>query len=344
MTVLRLADGSLMVKDPIAPTGECLAMLKSLGEVRHIVLGSTALEHKVFCRAFVDKFPEASFYAPPGLFNYLPGYSDFTPRGLGLLVDLVRPVRITGYLTPGFAAASLNGVDYPASERPGWADEVSHELLFFDAPIANAAEVAFFHKRTRSLLVTDSVTYINSTSEDWMTRRGMRDRSFPLNLYPKEWSPARKKATDMMQVLTVQTPYKDEDLAALTDKLYVCPQLRLFVFETDPALVLEWVARVSKWDFARVIPSHFDVAEGASRRDFQDAFSFISDRKGSGQLAPLPGDHALGVQKLVQVILRRTLFKERLEAGRMTPLEYAQEEDGEYRGRVWLPLLGDVRI
>ena len=33
-------------------------------------------------------------------------------------------------------------------------------------------QVAFFHKRTRSLLVTDAVTYINSTSEDWMTRRG----------------------------------------------------------------------------------------------------------------------------------------------------------------------------
>jgi len=57
-----------------------------------------------------------------------------------------------------------------------------------------------------------------------------------------------------VQVLTVQTPYKDEDLAALTDKLYVCPQLRLFVFETDPALVLEWVARVARWDFARVVP------------------------------------------------------------------------------------------
>ena len=27
--------------------------------------------------------------------------------------------------------------------------------------------------------------------------------------------------------------------------------------------------------------SHFDIAEGASRRDFQDAFSFASDRKGA---------------------------------------------------------------
>jgi hypothetical protein len=27
-------------------------------------------------------------------------------------------------------------------------------------------------------------------------------------------------------VLTVQTPYKDEDYEALTDRLYVCPQAR----------------------------------------------------------------------------------------------------------------------
>ena len=33
-------------------------------------------------------------------------------RGMGLFLE-----RIQGYLTPSFAAASLNGVDYPASER-----------------------------------------------------------------------------------------------------------------------------------------------------------------------------------------------------------------------------------
>jgi len=34
---------------------------------------TTALEHKVFCRAFADKFPEALLYVPPGLFNFVPG-------------------------------------------------------------------------------------------------------------------------------------------------------------------------------------------------------------------------------------------------------------------------------
>ena len=42
---------------------------------------------------------------------------------------------------------------------------------------------------------------------------------WPFNSYPREWSRAKKKALDMMQVWTVQTPFKDEDFRALTDKV-----------------------------------------------------------------------------------------------------------------------------
>ena len=44
MTVVRLADGGLWVCAPVAPTGECLSLLKDLGPVRHLVLPVTALE------------------------------------------------------------------------------------------------------------------------------------------------------------------------------------------------------------------------------------------------------------------------------------------------------------
>ena len=39
-----------------------------------------------------------------------------------------------------------------------------------------------------------------------------------------------------------------------TNKLYVCPQLRLFVLESDGALTREWVDRVTggAWDVAQV--------------------------------------------------------------------------------------------
>jgi len=322
--------------------------LEALGVVRHIVLGSTALEHKVFCRAFADCFPEASLYVPPGIFNLVPGRVDLSPPGLGLFVDLIRPQAIDGFLTPDFQAFELNGVQYPASARPAWASELDHEPLTFDAPpIASASEVALYHRQTKTLLVTDSVTYISSTAEDWLSRSGSRDRDklWPFNIYPSDWSRAKKKALDMMQVLTVQTPYKDEDMAALCDKLYCCPQLRLFVLESDQPLTADWVERVCAWDFKRVIPAHFDAPVAATRTEFGAAFAFALDRASSPSLAPLPGDHCIGVQKAVQVFLRRRLFRNRLEAGLTVDLEYAREvPDKGYRGRIELPLLGLVDI
>jgi len=49
---------------------------------------------------------------------------------------------------------------------PSWADELQFETLMFAAPpIASASEVAMFHERTKTLLVTDSVTYISRNKE-----------------------------------------------------------------------------------------------------------------------------------------------------------------------------------
>jgi len=177
MTVIKLRDGSLLVHDPIAPTGECLRQLRALGDVRHIVLGTTALEHKFFCRAFADSFPDASLYVCPGVFNYAPPLpANLRPPGLGLFVDLVRPLRVDGYLTEGFRACVLNGVEYPESPRPAWADEFDHALLFLGTPIANAAEAALYHSPSRTLLVTDAVVRIASDRSDWLTPAGAAGR------------------------------------------------------------------------------------------------------------------------------------------------------------------------
>ena len=190
------------------------------------------------------------------------------------------------------------------------------------------------------------MTYIDSTKLDWLSEEGTRDRSFPFNLYPNEWSPERKKATDMMQIFTIQTPYGDQEFSDLTNKLYVCPQLRLFVFETDPELTRKWLQKVLAWDTKFVIASHFDAPVRAGRGEIKDAFAFVLDRQRSSQrLSPLPGDYCMGVLKSVQVVLRRTLFKGRLDRGEMVPLEYAEEDEGGiYRGDIELPLVGRVKI
>lgn len=50
-TVVKLAGGGLWVHNPVAPTEEHLLMIRALerahGPVKHIVLGTVALEHKV---------------------------------------------------------------------------------------------------------------------------------------------------------------------------------------------------------------------------------------------------------------------------------------------------------
>lgn len=47
----------------------------------------------------------------------------------------------------------------------------------------------------------------------------------------------------------------------------------------------------------------------------------------------------------IQIFLRRTLFKDRLEAGTMQVLEYAEvDAGGRYVGQVTLPLVGKVKI
>ena len=47
MTVVKLESGGLLVYCPIAPTEECISLLKEIGNVEHIILPTFAIEHKV---------------------------------------------------------------------------------------------------------------------------------------------------------------------------------------------------------------------------------------------------------------------------------------------------------
>lgn len=76
MTVIKLDNsegGGLFVYAPVAPTGECMAMMRKLeaehGPVRHIVLGTLGLEHKVFAGPFAQRFSEASVWFTPGQYR-----------------------------------------------------------------------------------------------------------------------------------------------------------------------------------------------------------------------------------------------------------------------------------
>lgn len=79
MTVIKLEKtpgGGLFVYAPVAPTGECMTMIRRLeaehGPVRHIVLGTLGLEHKVFAGPFAQRFSEAQVWYTPGQYRFVP--------------------------------------------------------------------------------------------------------------------------------------------------------------------------------------------------------------------------------------------------------------------------------
>ena len=140
-TIIKLKYGGLFINNPVAPTAECIAIVRKLeaqhGSVKYITLASLALEHKGTCGAFCRAFPEAEIYIQPGQYAFpvdLPTQF-FFPFG-----------RTIKEIPNNFKAAP-------------WADEIEHSILGPLRPPGPGgfAETAFFHKATATLLLTDSI-------------------------------------------------------------------------------------------------------------------------------------------------------------------------------------------
>jgi hypothetical protein len=69
-TIIKLSDGGLFINNPVAPTEECIDMMRELevkhGAVKYITLSSLALEHKGTVGAFSSYFPSSLVYLQPG--------------------------------------------------------------------------------------------------------------------------------------------------------------------------------------------------------------------------------------------------------------------------------------
>ncbi|MEO1133373.1 MAG: DUF4336 domain-containing protein, partial [Cyanobacteria bacterium J06639_1] len=144
MTVVRLEAGGLLIYAPIAPTPECLRGVRALsaryGDVKFIVLPTVSgIEHKIFVGPFARCFPQAQVYVAPHQWSFP---LDLPPSWLGL------PARRTHVLP-------VDSRDTP------FADDFDYAIL---GPISLGlgpfVEVALFHKRSRSLLLTDTIVSI----------------------------------------------------------------------------------------------------------------------------------------------------------------------------------------
>jgi hypothetical protein len=136
MTVLTLVGGGLALVSPI-PIDEALARtLASLGEVRFLIAPN--LLHHLYLHAASQRYPRAIVLAPPGLARKRPG------------------LRIDRTLQEPLPVALTDSVDV-------------HHIA--GAPTVD--EFVFFHRATRSLVVTDLVFHV-LRPEGWLTNLVLR--------------------------------------------------------------------------------------------------------------------------------------------------------------------------
>ena len=147
MTVVRLAAGGLLVYAPIAPTFECITWMNELvneyGDVKYIILPTVSgLEHKVFVGPFARQFKTAVVYVMPHQLSY-PVQLPLSWLGLPIGRTQVLP-------------------DCP-SDTP-FGDEFDYAMLGpISLGVGPFAEVAFFHRASRSVLITDAILSVSET-------------------------------------------------------------------------------------------------------------------------------------------------------------------------------------
>jgi len=283
MTVIKLKTGGLWVHAPIAPTDECVALLEELGApVEHVVLPTTLFEHKIFVGPFQRKFPDARCWIAPDQWSW--------------------PVNLPATFFGIFKSGVLGQDEAP------WEDEFELELLqppaLGVASYVSFTECAFFHKPSKTLLVTDAVVYASDSVPDAIPDRDLLesgdDGNFTiaalkfLNLFDIATKAKARTRTseDMSETERLRLGWLRNALQALyfgpsnlldpeeswrrvSNRLIVAPVVSTLVYENVPGDVREWAKRVGRWRFERVVPCHFDAPIKAGPREWNAAFAFL---------------------------------------------------------------------
>ena len=335
MTVLKLRDGSLFVYGPVAPTRECLRLLRELNApVKYIVLPTSAVEHKA--RAFAARgclqlprtppTTKRSFAAQVFLGPFAREFPDAEARVLALPHAACSPADIAPlqiYAAPGqwswplnlplallgLFPRKLNGAlgDGGLSDgsRAPWADELEHALLELPLGLGPFVEVVFFHKASKTLLVTDVVISVPEEPPQVCVADPLpllvrsKDTVEPL---PENTSEARLVgwAKTVLFALFFQpravsfglrgftwSPEWRDSFARLTGpKLFVPPILQTIVLNKRPATARVWINRVARWPFQRIIPAHLRAPINAGPADFVAAFDFLPQKNASAWVNP----------------------------------------------------------
>ena len=317
MTVVKLQAGGLLVYAPVAPTAECIRLVKELvakhGDVKYIILPTVSgLEHKVFVGPFARRFPQAQVFIAPSQWSF----------------PLNLPLSWLGLPKKRTQVLPLDSGKAPFSEEFDYAVLGPIEL-----GTGRFGEVAFFHRLTRSLLVTDSVLSIPEEPPEIL-----QIDPYPLLFHAKDHCfdvvsdcpETRRKGWQRTSLFafyfrpsaveTVPLGRAFQDALKAPDKskkayfglfpfhwqndwqhsfnalrrggsLLVAPILQTLILNRAPKETIAWANLVASWNFQRIIPCHFDSPIQANPQQFRQAFSFLekqpSEAVSIGQILPL---------------------------------------------------------
>ena len=287
--VIRLRNGDLWVHAPLAPTEEFFELVEGLGgRVAHLVAPTYALEHKVFVKDALLRWPRADLWTAPGQFSFPVKASD----------ELVWGREVTGV---------LDGSDNDRTgSAPPWTDEIQFETLTagtFDIGLSRLTfyETAFFHAASRTLIVTDCLARVPlvapSDSLSDPQKLLLISKRSTADAFPSDTLEARQAGWEKTALLVSYFFPEHEELdpeagfgvvtwtdgwhdnfKALAGRLIVPPVVRTLIYAQDPEQVKQWAKRVAtRWDFNQIVPAHWEAPIRATPKDFENAFAFLED-------------------------------------------------------------------
>ncbi|KAL2564124.1 hypothetical protein AAZV13_19G024100 [Glycine max] len=257
-------------------------LIKELGApVEYIVLPTFAYEHKVFVGPFSRKFPRAQVWVAPRQWSW----------------PLNLPLEFFGI----FRAKTLEDEDLSAP----WAGEIEQKILSSpEVGIGPYVEVAFYHKPSKTLLVTDAVIFVPRQPPECISKESLlasAKNGLAVKLLSKGKEVPDEPVVDdkrnrqkgwermVLQILFLGPSNLLEPNASfeqMSQKLIVSPIVKTLVFSKVPEKVREWVDSISRdWRFKRIIPAHFAAPISASRSDFRAAFAFLDEFLGESNAA-----------------------------------------------------------
>jgi len=326
MTIIKLSTGGLLVYNPIASTQEMLQLLQEIidqhGPVKHILVGSVALEHKVYAGVFARQCPQAKVWLQPGQYSFP---SDLPNSFLGF------PAQRTFTMPSNIQQAP-----------PEWQQDFDLAIL---GPIISRdgafGETVLFHRPTHTLVCTDTClqvtdqvpaiydsdpapllyhardTITDQVEDTPATRQKGWKRIVIFGLF---FMPSAIVIKDVSTALSERRPDINPDFAGIypwdwvgdedaswkgltgQGKPLVAPILQTLLLNRSPVEVLDFADRVAQWPIERIIPAHLQNNLAFTGKDYRAAFGFLEE-SGVPEGFPKPLDADLQALRDAEVSL-----------------------------------------